>query len=192
MIKSNFDLKVNVKLIFHHMKLNNLFAKPIVKALFFITLLLGLVNVLILVTQIQPFTNLVHLSIAVSLFISAGLIMSKSFFVKYNSEDAVLEIERAGIFSSKNTIHSSQLGFVKAHISDYAVEKTWYGGTFTLCYATSTGRPYSKSFPLLFVGTETMVRMNEDLGLITNKMVTTTNVPVSHHTKVLKNSPAFS
>ena len=67
------------------MKLNNLFAKPIVKALFFIALLLGLVNVLMLFTQIQPFTNLVHLSIAVSLFVSAGLIMSKSFFVKYNS-----------------------------------------------------------------------------------------------------------
>ena len=185
-------MEVIVKLILHKMKLNNLFAKPIIKAVFFIALLLGLVNVLILVTQIQPFSSLVHLSIAVSLFISAGLIMSRSFFVKYNSEDAVLEIERAGIFSSKNTIHSSQLGFVKAHISDYSVEKTWYGGAFTLSYSTSTGRPYSKRFPLFFVGTETMVRMNEDLGLITNKMVTTATVPVTENIKSLKNSPAFS
>lgn len=174
------------------MKLNNLFAKPIIKAVFFIVMMLGLVNVAILLTQMQPFSNLVHLSIAVSLFISAGLIMSRNFFVKYNSEDAVLEIERAGIFSSKNTIHSSQLGFVKAKISDYSVEKTWYGGAFTLMYSTSTGRPYSKRFPVFFVGTETMVSMNNDLGKITNKMVATTTVSISNNTKVLKNSPAFS
>lgn len=173
------------------MKINNLFAKPIVKALFFIVVLLGLSNVLILLTQMQPFSDLIHLSIAVSLFISAGLIMSRNFFLKYNSEDAVLEIERAGIFSSKNTIHSSQLGFVKAKIRDYSVEKTWYGGAFTLMYSTSTGRPYSKRFPVFFVGTEVMVKMNEDLGQMTNKMVTTT-VAVQNNSKVLKNSPAFS
>ena len=160
--------------------------------MFFIVLLLGLVNVVILFTRIQPFSNLVHLSIAISLFISAGLIMSRNFFVKYNSEDAVLEIERAGIFSSKNTIHSSQLGFVKAKINDYSVEKTWYGGAFTLMYSTSTGRPYSKKFPIFFVGTETMVSMNDDLGKITNKMVATTSVETPSDSKVLKNSPAFS
>lgn len=174
------------------MKLNNLFAKPILKAVFYIVLLLGVVNVLILLTQIQPFSSLVHLSIAVSFFIAAGLIMSRNFFVKYNSEDAVLEIERAGIFSNKNTIHSSQLGFVKAKISDYSVEKTWYGGAFTLMYSTSTGRPYSKRFPVFFVGTEIMVQMNEDLGKITNKMIATPTVATSNNTKVLKNSPAFS
>lgn len=174
------------------MKLNNLFAKPILKALFFIVLLSGAANVLILLTQIQPFTNLVHLSIAVSLFVSGGLIMSRNFFIKYNSEDAVLEIERAGIFSSKNTIHSSQLGFVKAKISEYSVEKTWFGGVFTLMYSTSTGRPYSKRFPVLFASTSTMVQLNDDLALITNKMVANTTVSVSENIKVLKNSPAFS
>ncbi len=173
------------------MKLNNLFARPIVKAIFFIMLLLGFVNVAILLTQIQPFSTLVHLSITVSLFIAAGLTMSRNFFLKYNSEDAVLEIERAGIFSSKNTIHSSQLGFVMAKITDYSVEKTWYGGTFTIWYSTSKGRPYSKQFPLLFVGSHTMVRMNEDLGKITNTVLTTT-VSTANNTKVLKNSPAFS
>ena len=118
--------------------------------------------------------------------------MSRNFFVKYNSEDAVLEIERAGIFSSKNTIHSSQLGFVKAKIRDYSVEKTWYGGAFTLMYSTSTGRPYSKRFPVFFVGTDVMVQMNDDLSKITNKMVATTTVSVQNTSKVLKNSPAFS
>lgn len=173
------------------MKLNNLFAKPIVKALFYIVVLLGVSNVVVLLTQIQPFSNLVHLSIAVSFFITAGLIMSRNFFIKYNSEDAVLEIERAGIFSSKNTIHSSQLGFVKAKISDYSIDKTWYGGAFTLWYSTSTGRPYSKRFPVFFVGAQTMVEMNDDLGKITNTVVTTSVNSVSR-TKVLKNSPAFS
>ena len=174
------------------MKLNNLFAKPIIKALFFIVLLLGMVNIAILITQIQPFSSLVHLSIAVSMFIASGLIMSRNFFIKYNSEDAVLEIERAGIFSSKNTIHSSQLGFVKAHIKDYSVEKTWYGGAFTLNYATTSGRSYSKKFPVFFVATETMVEMNQDLGKITNKMIINTTISVPNNTEVLKNSPAFS
>lgn len=173
------------------MKLNNLFAKTIVKAAFFIMLLLGLVNVAILLTQIQPFSSLIHLSIAVSLFIAAGLTMSRNLFIKYNSEDAVLEIERAGLFSSKNTIHSSQLGFVKTKISDYSIERTWYGGAFTLWYSTSKGRPYFKRFPVLFVGEQTMVKMNDDLGKITNTVVAT-SVTTIEDTKVLKNSPAFS
>tara|TARA_R110002050_G_scaffold200591_1_gene335547 strand:- start:97277 stop:97801 length:525 start_codon:yes stop_codon:yes gene_type:complete len=174
------------------MKVNNLSAKPILKALFFIVLLLGIVNVGVLLTQIQPFSDLVHLSIAVSLFISAGLLMSRNFFIKYNSEDAVLEIERAGLFSSKNTIHSSQLGFVKAKIDDYAVERTWYGGSFTIGYSTSTGRPYSKKFPIFFVSSDVVVKMNKDLSKITNKALTTETISVAMPSKVLKNSPAFS
>ncbi|UTW67296.1 hypothetical protein KFE94_04050 [bacterium SCSIO 12643] len=175
------------------MKVNNLYAKPILKAVFYIMLLLGIVNVGILLTQIQPFSDLIHISIAVSLFIFAGLIMSKNIFIKYNSEDAVLEIERAGLFSSRNTIHSSQLGFVKAKIQDFSVEKTWYGGAFTLVYSTSKGKPYSKRFPIFFGSTETMVKMNEDLKMITNKMATNERVDVAvESSKVLKNSPAFS
>jgi len=175
------------------MKVNNLYAKPILKAVFYIMLLLGIVNVGILLTQIQPFSDLVHISIAVSLFIFAGLIMSKNIFIKYNSEDAVLEIERAGLFSSKNTIHSSQLGFVKAKIQDFSVEKTWYGGAFTLVYSTSKGKPYAKRFPIFFGSTDTMVKMNEDLKMITNKMATNERVDVAvKSSKVLKNSPAFS
>jgi hypothetical protein len=160
--------------------------------MFFIVLLLGAVNLGVLLTQIQPFSDLIHLSIAVSLFISAGLLMSRNFFIKYNSEDAVLEIERAGLFSSKNTIHSSQLGFVKAKIDDYSVQSTWYGGSFTLGYSTSKGRPYTKSFPIFFVSTETMVSVNKDLSQITNKALPTETITVSMPTKVLKNSPAFS
>lgn len=175
------------------MKVNNLYAKPILKAVFYIMLLLGLVNVGVLLTQIQPFSDLAHISIAVSLFVFAGLIMSKNIFIKYNSEDAVLEIERAGLFSSRNTIHSSQLGFVKAKIQDFSVEKTWYGGAFTLVYSTSKGKPYAKRFPIFFGSTETIVKMNEDLKMITNKMATNERVDVAVKSpKVLKNSPAFS
>lgn len=174
------------------MKVNNLSAKPFLKAIFFIVLLLGAVNVAVLLTQIQPFSDLIHLSIAVSLFVFAGLLMSRNFFLKYNSEDAVLEIERAGLFSSKNTVHSSQLGFVKTKIDDYAVEKTWYGGTFTLGYSTSTGKPYSKKFPIFFVSSDVVVKMNKDLSQITNKGLTTETITVAMPTKVLKNSPAFS
>jgi len=174
------------------MKVNNLKAKPFVKALFFIVLLIGLVNLGVMLTRIQPFSDLIHLSIAVSLFISAGLLMSNTFFIKYNSEDAVLEIERAGLFSSKNTVHSSQLGFVKAKIDDYAVENKWYGGSFTLGYSTSKGRPYTKSFPIFFASADTLVRMNKDLSTITNKALPQETITVAMPSKVLKNSPAFS
>jgi hypothetical protein len=173
------------------MKVNNMFAKPILKAIFYIVLLLGSVNVAVLLTHMQPFTDLAHISIAVSLFISAGLIMSRNFFIRYNSEDAVLEIERAGLFSSKNTIHSSQLGFVKAKIQGYSVDNTWYGGSFTLVYSTSRGKAYSKKFPVIFGSKETMLKMNEDLGNITNQIEVAQPVS-SIGSKVLKNSPAFS
>jgi len=174
------------------MKVNNLYAKPILKAIFFIVILLGLVNAGVLLTQIQPFTDLVHISIAVTLFILAGLLMSKTFFIKYNSEDAVLEIERAGLFSGKNAIHSGQLGFVMTKIDSYAVEKKWYGGTFTLGYSTSTGKPYSKTFPIFFASTEMMISMSKDLSIITNTVLPVENISIAMPTNVLKNSPALS
>ena len=174
------------------MKVNNLYAKPILKAVFFITLLLGAVNAGVLLTQIQPFSDLVHLSISVSLFMSAGLIMSKTFFIKYNSEDAVLEIERSGLFSGKNAIHSGQLGFVMSKIDTYAVDKTWYGGSFTIGYSTSTGKPYSKSFPIFFASSEMMISMSKDLSEITNTVLPVENISMARTTNVLKNSPALS
>jgi hypothetical protein len=173
------------------MKVNNLYAKPIMKAVFYIVLALGLVNLGVLLTRMQPFTDLTHISIAVTLFISAGLIMSRNFFIKYNSEDAVLEIERAGIFSSNTTVHSSQLGFVKTKIDNFSVENTWYGGAFTIGYSTSTGRPYTKRFPFLFASSEVIVQMSNDLGEITNTVVET-SYKEAKPSKILKNSPAFS
>ena len=150
------------------MKLNNLYAKPIMKALFFILVLTSIANLSFLLTNVQPFTDLVHISISVSLFIMSGLIMSKNMFIKYNSEDAVIEIERSGLFSGKNTIHSGQLGFVKTKLQDYHVSSAWYGIELTLVYSTSTGRPYSKSFPILFGTKEGLRQLDKDLSIITN------------------------
>lgn len=174
------------------MKANNLFAKPVVKAVFFILMLLGLVNLGFLLTRIQPLSDLSHISISVSMFIMAGMIMSRNIFIKYNSEDAVIEIERAGLFSSKNTIHSGQLGFVKAEVRNFEVENTWYGGAFTLEYTTSSGRPYQKRFPILFASSAMLVEFNDDLRKITNATVVQPSRNVELYSKVLKNSPAFS
>lgn len=174
------------------MKANNLFAKPILKALFFIAVALGLVNLSVMLTQVQPLPDLTHISIAVSFFVLAGLVMSRNFFIKYNSEDEVIEIERSGLFSSRNTVHSMQLGFVKSKVQGYSVDKTWYGGSFTLIYSTSSGRAYSKKFPMLFVSNEILDAMNQDLEVITNSSILRTNVHTSFEPKILKNSPAFS
>lgn len=173
------------------MKVNNLYAKPIMKAVFYILLLLGVVNVGILLTQMQPLSDLAHISIGVSFFVMAGLVMSKNIFIKYNSEDAVIEIERAGLFSSNRAVHSGQLGFVKTKVQGYEVRKTWYGSSFTLVYSTSKGRTYSKKFPIFFGSAEDAISMDEDLSEITkSKAVQTAMHQVD--SKVLKNSPAFS
>jgi hypothetical protein len=174
------------------MKANNLFAKPILKAIFFIAVTLGAVNLSILLTQVQPLPDLTHISIAVSFFLLAGLVMSKNFFVKYNSEDEVIEIERSGLFSSRNTVHSMQLGFIKTKVQGYSVEKTWYGGSFTLIYSTSSGRAYSKKFPMLFVSNEMLDAMDQDLEIITNSSILQAKVHTSYQPKILKNGPAFS
>lgn len=174
------------------MKANNLFAKPILKALFFVSLTLGVVNLAVMLTQVQPLPDLTHISIAVSFFILSGLVMSKNFFIKYNSEDEVIEIERSGLFSSRNTVHSMQLGFVKSKVQGYSVQKSWYGGSFTLIYSTSTGRAYSKKFPMFFVSNEILDAMDQDLEVITNSSILRTSVHSSFEPKILKNSPAFS
>ena len=175
------------------MKFNNLYAKPIMKAVFFILVLMALVNLAFLLTNIQPFTDLAHISISVSLFIMSGIIMSKNMFIKYNSEDAVIEIERSGIFSGKNAIHSGQLGFIKLKVQDFHVAKTWYGMELTLVYSTSSGKSYSKAFPVLFATKKGCSDLANDLRVITNTPLEIESkaskvIPV----KILKNSPAFS
>ncbi len=148
------------------MKINNLYSKPVIKTLFFIFVGLGLMNVLIIFTNMHPFSDLNHISLAVVFFILAGILMSRNLFLKYDSSDEVVEIERSGLFTTRIESHSNQVGYVKYRIKDYKLTSKWYGAQLTLSYETSAGVVTKNTFPIFFFGNDQVMSLRTDLDKI--------------------------
>ncbi|HBH05505.1 MAG TPA: hypothetical protein DDX92_02750 [Flavobacteriales bacterium] len=146
------------------MKTNNLYSKPILRLLFFVLVALGILNVAIIFTNIHPFTDLSHASIAVVFFAVSGLLLSRDIFLKYDSSDEVLEIERSGLFTSNIAVRSGQRGYIKYRIKDFELIGKWYGARLHINYETGAGQTIKNSFPIFFFKGAQLNELKNDLN----------------------------
>ena len=93
----------------------------------------------------------VHLSIAGIFIVAALYLLTKNFFVKYNSQNDFIEIEQSGLFSDPDKpVKGHFSGYLKHRIQDFDVEKRWYGSKLILKYEELNGNIRTVESPFTF------------------------------------------
>ena len=153
------------------MKINNFYTRPLIKLFISIIAGLGLVNLLIALTNIAPFSKQFHFVIGLAFVVIAVLLLTRNIFVKYDSVDELIEIEESSLVSSANTVKLKQKGYVKCRIKDYQVVEKWYLTKVVLHYQGTSGnlRVHEIKFP--FISNKHLKALKADLQRITQSYV---------------------
>lgn len=153
------------------MKINNFYTRPLIKLFISILAGLGVVNLLIALTNVAPFSKQFHFLVGLGFVLVSVFLLTKNLFVKYDSVDELIEIEQSSLVSSANTVKLKQKGYVKCRIKDYQVVEKWYQTKVVLHYQSTTGgvRHHEITFP--FISGKHLKALKADLNRITRAYV---------------------
>ncbi|KAB1065726.1 hypothetical protein [Salibacter halophilus] len=149
------------------MKITNFYSKSFLKTLFFILTLLGLTNVLIIFTDFIFMAWPIHAAVAGLFFVGALLVLTKEFFVKYDSRDDFIEIERSRLFSNTKRPRKGHIqGYWKYRVCDYDIIDRWYGSKLILNYEKPNGNIDVITIPFSFISQRHVKILKRDLSRI--------------------------
>lgn len=150
------------------MKISNFNFKPLFKTVFFVAVLFSIANILIVFTNMMVFSKLGHLVIASTFALVALGSFLQNVFVKYDSTDELIEIERASLFTPRRKVKSSQQGYVKRQIRNYKVRSFLFFKSIELTYVKSNGDEQKYFIPVTLLGKESLQKIISDLKEILN------------------------
>ncbi len=147
------------------MQISNLYTKPVLKALFFVLITLSLFTGISGFTSWALFDVFIHLAISSLFMIAALLILTKSWFLRYNSTTEMVEIDRSTLFAGVNS-NISRLGMNKVQIRDYEVRNYWLGAIVHIEYEMRNGTIFKQRIPFTLFTNRHLAVIKSDLARI--------------------------
>lgn len=149
------------------MQITNFYTKPFLKGLFYALMLFGIGLMILGFTGLQFMPLPIHLGVGVLFVIAALLLLTREFFVRYDSKSELIEIDRSGLFSkNEDFAPRSHLGFVKFQIRDYEMRDHWFGSVLLLTYEKRNGERFNKRVPLALFSKRHIQIIKRDLNRI--------------------------
>ena len=145
------------------MKISNFSLKPFFQIVFFISVGLAVVNLAIPFTNLRIFGDVAHLILAGMFALIAFASFLQNVFIKYDSSDELIEIERASLFTPKNRIKSAQQGYVKRQIKNYKVRSFLFFRSIEITYVKSNGDEDKYIIPVTLFGSDNLKKIVGDL-----------------------------
>lgn len=158
----NFDEAIK----FNPMRITNFYTKPFLKTLFYVLSVLGLSLLVIGFTPIQFMALPLHIGIGILFIIAALLLLTKDFFIRYDSKSDLIEIDRSSMFANSNDKHANYLGIIKYQIRDYKMIDRWYGSKLIITYEKLNGERFEHSIPVSLVTSRQVSIIKRDLSRI--------------------------
>lgn len=149
-------------------QLSNIYTKNILRIVASVVAVFGLVSF------INPFTGWLSLSDVQSIILGGvafaifGYLVSRKFFVRYNREEELVEIEQSRLFSSTRMRKLGQKNFPKNWIQSYEVIDRWYGKKLVINSTKWDGTLAKNEFPILFLSNKKANAIRVDLTQIMN------------------------
>lgn len=151
------------------MQITNFYSKSTFKFLFIVSAIMAVLNVAVIFTPFKFLPEYLHLILAV-LFAGASVyIMLKDYFVKYDSHEDSITIERSALFSFSGKPKANRFdGYRKYDIREYTIVKKWYGTVLILKHETQNGDIEEVRIPFRFFSSRHANVLNKDLKRILN------------------------
>lgn len=150
------------------LQLSNIYTKNILRIVAVALLIVGLLSF------INPWTGWLTLSTAQAMLVSGiatvlfAYLSSRKFFVKYNREDEVVEIEQSKLFTTLRMRKRGQKDFPKNWIQSYELIDRWYGRKLIINSTKWDGSLEKNEFPILFLSAKKANALRLDLTQIIN------------------------
>jgi hypothetical protein len=150
------------------MKISNFSLKPFFQILFFVSVGVAVVNVLLVFTNLRIFGDTTHLILSGVFALIAFASFLQNVFIKYDSSDELIEIERASLFTPKNKVKSAQQGYVKRQIKNYKIRSFLFFKSIEITYVKSNGDEDRYIIPVTLFGSDNLKKIVGDLREILN------------------------
>lgn len=145
------------------MVINNFYSKRLL--MFFVYILLGISisNLVVVFTNFPPLSSTFHFVISIlSLFFSVYL-LTRNFFVKYDSLADLIEIEQSSLLADSEKAKSNQKGYIKYRIQDFEIKQSFINTKLTLYYSTSKGKTRVHQIAIPFFAKKHAMQLKQDL-----------------------------
>jgi len=149
------------------MQISNLYTKPVLKGAFFALIGVGIAIAALGFTTFAPFDLFIHIASAVLFIIAALLILTKSWFVRYNSTTEMIEIDRSRLFATPLS-SITRLGMNKVQIKDYEINHYWFGAVVQIEYEMRNSTIFKQRIPLTLFSHRHLAMIQSDLSRIIN------------------------
>lgn len=147
------------------MQISNLYTKPVMKSAFFVLIFSSIFMAVTGFTRFAIFDALVHLGIGLLMLISSLLILTKSWFLRYNSSTEMIEIDRSTLFSKVDS-KVSRLGMNKLQIRNYNIKNYWFGAIVHIEYEMRNGSIFKQRIPFTLFSHRHLAVIQLDLSRI--------------------------
>ena len=147
------------------MQISNLYTKPVMKAAFFVLIFASIFMAVSGFTRFAVFDVFVQLGFSALLLIVALLILTKSWFLRYNSTTEMIEIDKSTLFAN---VHSnvSRLGMNKIQIRDYEIKNYWLGAVVHIKYEMRNGSVFKQKIPFTLFSHRHLAVIQSDLSRV--------------------------
>lgn len=155
------------------MRITNFYSRPFLKTLFVVFLGLGVLNIAIAFTNLALFSMPLHLAFGALFIVLSLLLLTREFFVEYDSRNDLIEIERSRLFSSPRKPRvNHMIGYVKYRVRDYEIKDRWYGSRLIIKYEKLNGEIITNEIPFSFLSNRHIRILKRDLSRIVSSDTT--------------------